>query len=429
VSLIVEKGVLTAPGGTGVQTYTLGAAFSGVTPKAVILWTTGQTAAGAANKHGEMYFGCATFDGAAVQQWYLAFTDEDAVGTSNTSRGSDTTACLTTLVAGATTVDSIATLDSFNSGNFKLNWTDAPASAILVHYIVIGGDDLSAARAGSYAMSTAVATQDVTVASGWGQPALILSGTISSSVTGQNGGSARIHLGFAKSATARGAGGFWSNDGAVNMTNSMVQKQAAVVAHSSVSTVDAEADLSAKASWPADGFQISYSNQAATAFLIFYLALKGTFQSAVGANSAPTSGSPPVVQNNDAGFPPVGGLFFGWANAASSSVDANGADVFGWFFGGTDGTNEGLSAITQDDGNTTSFAGNVHSETKSVANYIAGTGGTDPPSLQSEADGSFSGNNVSLSWDDIDSVAREYIWVALGDAPVIFVPRIMAYVS
>ena len=119
----------------------------------------------------------------------------------------------------------------------------------------------------------------------------------------------------------------------------------------------------------------------------------------------------------------------GWVNAASSSVDANGADVFGWFLGGTDGTNEGLSAITQDDGNTTSFAGNVHSETKSVANYIAGTGGNDPPSLQSEADGSFSGNNVSLSWDDIDSVAREYIWVALGDAPVIFVPRIMAYVS
>jgi hypothetical protein len=314
--------------------------------------------------------------------------------------------------------DFVATLSSMSTGatsNFVLNWTDAPSSAIKVHYLALGGSDLTGARCGSYAVTALANTDNVTVNTGFGQPDLLFFANIGVTALGDTNSTGRVHIGFASSATDRRAGGFWGNDAATTMNVSQVQKQRAIYSLGAVGSFEGESELSARGSWPTDGFQLDHSsNTYSVAHVFLYLALKGTFQVLTGVNTAPTAGGLPVVQDNAVGFAPSGAIFFGWSGTAAATIDSTGADVLGWFFGATDGTNEGLSAITQDDANTTSFAGNVHSETKSVANYIAGTLGTDPPSLQSEADGSFSGNNVRLSWNDIDTVAREYVWVAFG---------------
>ena len=407
----MRKGVLTAPTVNGNDSV-----ISGLSnPKAIILWTTKQTAAGAADKHGEFYLGAATFDGGAVQQWYISFADEDALGTSNTARGNNTTACLKGYSAFTTpTVEFEARLVSMDATSVTIDWFDAPATAILVHYLVVEGTDATSARCGNFTTSTAVATQNVTVNAGFGQPDLHFFATNSSTTQGEAASSTRLNLGWANKAGERRQSGIWANDAATTMNLSAVQTEHAFATLASVTAFEAQANLSAAASWPTDGFQIAYADQASVLHFVYYLAIKGV-QSKIGVNTAPITGTPPVVQDNAAGFAPTGGIFMGWHKGAATTIDSTGADVIGWFFGATDGTNEGLSAYTQDDANTTSFSGNVHSETKSLANYTS-PGVAGAPTLQSEADGSFSGNNVRASWNDIDTVAREYIWVALGAA-------------
>ena len=44
MTVVVEKGTITAPAGTGQQTYNLGSAFNGILPRALILWATYETA-------------------------------------------------------------------------------------------------------------------------------------------------------------------------------------------------------------------------------------------------------------------------------------------------------------------------------------------------------------------------------------------------
>jgi hypothetical protein len=115
------------------------------------------------------------------------------------------------------------------------------------------------------------------------------------------------------------------------------------------------------------------------------------------------------------GFYPVGAVFFTDSIAAHSTVDSTNVDVMALTFGAMDGTNEGLSGVVEDDGNATSSTGSIHSDTKSMANYLADAAGG-APIIQSEADGLLAASTLQLSWNDIDSVARAYSWIALGSA-------------
>jgi hypothetical protein len=175
--LNVLKGTITSPAAVGNQTYSLPANFD---PKAILLWTTGQTADGVTNASALFSIGAATYDGAAAQQWYNTVWSMDNSATSQTCRGTGVTACLkgySGYVTTTVTVDFIVAFVNFVTGassSFTLNWSDLPATpGVLVHYMVLGGADITKARCGSTTITTA-ATLAVTVATGWGQPALLL---------------------------------------------------------------------------------------------------------------------------------------------------------------------------------------------------------------------------------------------------------------
>jgi hypothetical protein len=178
MGLNVAKGVLTAPAATGSQTISLASNFD---PRAIILWATYETAdtAGATGTNGDgmLAIGCATYDGGTVQQWFASTFDDDATASAAEQPGFNTTACLSQVTAVGSTVDFVCTLTSMSTGATSeviLNWTDVPASQILVHYLILGGSDLTAARAGSWTAATASATQNITVNTGWGQPDLLM---------------------------------------------------------------------------------------------------------------------------------------------------------------------------------------------------------------------------------------------------------------
>lgn len=163
------------------------------------------------------------------------------------------------------------------------------------------------------------------------------------------------------------------------------------------------------ANWPANGFRLVFDANPAAADVAIYLALKGTFQSATGSNTAVIAGSPPVTQDNAAGFAPKLGLVFGWSLAAATTLDTTSTDLGGFGIGAYDGTDQGWAGLTEDDALGTMDSNQQQETDHILANYVAAT-------IQSSATAAFSGNNFRLSWDDIDSVARQYQWLALGDA-------------
>jgi hypothetical protein len=168
-----------------------------------------------------------------------------------------------------------------------------------------------------------------------------------------------------------------------------------------------------EANWPTDGYRILYTTAPTFAFPVGYLALKGTFTAMTGNGVAPTSGTPPVTQDLDHGSPPKVALLFGWNLVANTAVDVSSADLGGLFIGAGDGTTELVAGITDDDAALDSVAKSYWSDAKVVQNYDV------VPTLQSEADGSIVGDTFRLSWNDIDTVAREYQWLTLGNAPAV----------
>ena len=70
--------------------------------------------------------------------------------------------------SGAETIDFEIDLSSMGDDQVVVNVADAPTAAFQMHYLILGGDAIDAARVGTYQVTAAVATQDVTVASGSG---------------------------------------------------------------------------------------------------------------------------------------------------------------------------------------------------------------------------------------------------------------------
>lgn len=425
MALVAEKGYITAPTSTGNQTYNLGSAFDGIIPKALILWTTDQTADDTTTDADSiMCIGFGTYRGAAVQQAYLTLWSDDTPTTSATCRGRGTGSILKTFNADLAVVNQEVDLVSFNSGtpsNFVLNYADAPSAAVKIHYLVLGGSDITDAFVGDVtAQSTGTppdVTQDITVTSGFGQPNTILFLTGGAFGNADAAGNAYLGLGAASQTDLAGRGSSYCDaDASGNMQVALWQKQRAINLLVGTSA-DSEADLDIVANWPTDGFRLLWDDISSGGNHFHYLALKGTFQSAMGVNTALTAGS---TQDNACGFPPKVALCWGGNLPTDTAIDTTDTDLGMFGVGATDGTNEGFAAVTQDDAKATSQARRVTNSTKTWRNYTPVT-----PALVSEADGSFSGDNFRLTWNDLDTVAREYTWLALGDAPAASTPTLI----
>jgi hypothetical protein len=414
VATQVEKGVFAANTGTGDQTITL--ADATLTPKLVVLWASFDTAAGITDGDGIFSMGIGTNDAAAIQQGYICLFDDDAVGTSGCVHDLDTDAVLKGLTSDAidaTATDYQATLVSFGAGQFVINFSNAPSVALKIHYWVMGGSDVTGARLVKSTTSTAVATQDVTVVAGFGKPDLLM--FMSHGYTdlyAQN--DARIVLGFGKSDTERAALTMDFEDAAATMgLGAWYANNRCMLFMSGSVAIDAEADLSAKASWPTDGFQLAYPDQASFVFHFFALAIKGTFTSTIGTAEMLTAGSTQDLALAS-GTPKGALLMAGETALTNDTIDSTATDLGGFCLGGTDGTNEGFAGMVNDDANTTSVASRFHSETKAIARHIAAAGGT-AATLDAECDSSISGSNIRLTWNDLAAVAADYIYLLVGE--------------
>ena len=399
---------------TGDQTVNL--ADSGLTPKLVILWGTTETAAGVTFADGIFTFGVGTRDGGSTQQVSMASFNDNGAGTSATVHALDNDNVYEIITADAiegTAVDGKATLVSFSAGNFVINWSNAPTAAAKINYQVWGGSDVTAARVTKPVTSTAVGTQDITVAASWGQPDLIIHATHSfTSTFGQN--DSRISLGFASKAGEQAVMLHDYEDAGTTMTlATWYRADRCLLFLGSGVTADAEASISASGSWPTDGYQITYNDQASLGFHFMSLAIKGSFVSKIGANEMLTAGSTQDL-SLASGTPKGLLLMANCAALTAGSILTTGTDLGGFYIGGADGTHEGGAGTCDLDGNTASQASRYQSDTKAIQRYVPTAGSA--AVLNAEADASVVGSAMQLNYNDLSSIAADFIWLVVGEA-------------
>lgn len=418
MALKVEKGTFTVPGATGNQTVSLVDTGFG-TVSAVLLWGTYETAEADTGADGIFCIGLGTYRGAAAQQHVVAYFSDDASAASDTARCTRSDGILRGFSGPTPTLDFAAALSSLGDAQFVVNWTDLPATASLkFHYLALGGADITDAMVVSFnpAVGTAPFTQDVTVATGFGKPDLLIA-IANDSATGLDddvAGSSIITFGVGKSDTSQGCSSFMEADGQGTMTLAAIQS-ANFLQLAQTTFLRVDAALAARADWPTDGFRLTHNANIASPNTgrVGVLALRGTFTSVIGSGVAPITGTLPVTQDLAVGQTPRGAIFFHDVLPVTAGLDNTHADLGTFGLGAMDGTREGWSGVGQDDAAANAETHRHHSESKAVKMFTPGAAGT----LQSEADGLFSGTNVRLSWNDIDTVEREYRYLLLGDAP------------
>lgn len=412
MALKVETGVLTSPGATGNQTISLVDTGFG-TVKALILFGTHETVEADTGADGIFTMGFGSFRGAAAQQVCINYFDDDGPTTSASGRGFTSASILRGLSAATPTLDFDAALVSLGDAQFVINWTDLPATASLkFHYLALGGADITDALVATFDLTTTAGTQDVTVASGFAKPDLLFALASNLGTTeGDEAASGNICFGVGIDDASEAHSTFNQENGRPSMECSSHQTSTFLASIFTDTIVQFNIELSAKASWPTDGFQVNKLTAPGSNGRIGYLALKGSFSAAVGSGLAPITGTPPVNQDLALGQTPRGAVFFHNAIPANTALDNTAADLGVFGLGVMDGTREGWVGVGQDDANTASVAHRHHSESKTVKMFTPSAAGT----LASEADGSFSGTNVRLAWNDIDTVEREYRYLLLGD--------------
>jgi len=130
------RGVFAANTSTGNQSVT-GLGFQ---PKVVLFWATRNTAHGFLAATIQQMFGVAV---SSTQRWVYVGASDNAAASSNAGRASFNTQCIRILSDGTPTLDAVADFVSQDSDGFTINWSDAPSTAILVHYLALGGASLN----------------------------------------------------------------------------------------------------------------------------------------------------------------------------------------------------------------------------------------------------------------------------------------------
>lgn len=404
-----EVGTFTAPGATGNQTISLVDTGFG-TVKAIKIWGTYQNAEGDVGADLIFCHGLGTYRGASPQQWCMTHFADDAAGTSACAKGMTSSSILRGYSAAAPTVDFDAALASLGNAQCVINWIDLPATAsIKFNYLAIGGDDVTDALVATGDVTTATGNQDFTVVTGFGKPDLLCTISGATNTTeGDAAASVSITFGVGKDDTNERGVGFMDQNNAATMNLASVASADLLRPIANPSALGFDASLAARVDWPTDGFRLTKAAAPQATMRFGYLALRGTFTAVIGAATVPT-----VTGNQDlaVGNTPRGAIFFHNAIPTAAGLDNTHADLGMFGFGAMDGTREVHSAVGDNDAAASAETHRHHSETKAIRIFTPSATGT----LVADADASFSGNNVRLTWTTVDTAQREFSYLLLGD--------------
>lgn len=416
MSLQIEVGSFTQPGGTGAATINL--VDSSLDLKALILWVTPNPTANGIVAHASMSLGFVTDRGGTISQNGIAAFAEDAIGTADTYRGLFNDAAVR-LCDAAGAVDFELDVTQFNVGSFDVNWTNLHTTAsITISYMAFGGDDVVDAEAGLASYTAATGAEDVTLSSGMGHPDVVFFARTARNSGATFDAEAAFSFGWGvRSGANNGRGIHWTSDDAAT-TEAVLQRvnNNAALMSGAAATLESVWTLAAESGWPTDGFEI---NKTTASFAEQYVFLAIRFSADVtivsASDAAPTAGTPPVIVQLTSADTPRGALIAHTRQATSNTSDTTSADCGLACVGAMDDAgHEQWRGIWDDDGQgTASVASSAWSNTRSYRSYTPNN-----DTLVAEADGVVNGSNFNLSFGDVDSVATVIQYITFGELAV-----------
>lgn len=282
MALSAFAGSFTKNTGTGNQSVT----GVGFLPKAIIFWTAYATAASTPTDHVRYSVG---FTAGATESFSAGFSSQNGVTTSNTStRGA---AKALTVVQYGESLLSECGLVSFDADGFTVDWTTNGGGAQIIHFLALGGTDITGQKVTTFTSPTSTGFMSVT---GIGfQPKLLVflrpSPTSVLAIPGSAAG-AQFMLGAAAD------GQFALSTRSPDATATTLYSPRRVIKTDrcifSLTDAGATADEASLVSMDSDGFTLNYT-AANVADTVGVLALGGVFSAAVGpATSNPNAGVP-----------------------------------------------------------------------------------------------------------------------------------------
>lgn len=370
----------------------------GFQSKAVIFFWTRQTAVGFLAMQ-SMGAGFAT---SAANQRAVAIAENDNAVSSNAGRRKSEANVIIMLSNGTPTMSANAALTSFDVDGFTINWLSNEVRQDIIHYIAIGGSDITNATAGTFNSNVAIGNQPV---AGLGfQPDFVMFLTGSTGANDTNLSNSQLSLGFAKSSAARGAIVTGSQDArASNLRKRSQQRTNACILLLTLPDVRTQDGIADFVSMDANGFTINWSDAPAVATPIFYLALKGGQYNVGSFNQAIALGDQSVA---GVGFQPVGLMMASFNKIAQLGIIADDEMSIGAAQSST--ARGSIWSEVQD--------GVDPSESNSYTNTsFAMTMATGPAAVNAQTNFvAFNNDGFILNWTTVNATARQILYWVVG---------------
>lgn len=368
----------------------------GFTPKALILYGVGAT-------DPDVFNTAAFIEGLGFTTGPTNSYAQTAVASASSSTGAyrrvEACAFIQANVS-ATAIIRRADLASFDADGFTLNWTIALTNGAhdTIHYLALGGDDLTGAKAVNWQMPTVTGINAVTGA-GF-MPDMVMHAHAGGVTTVGGNASTAAALGLgAMTATDQWASGFFTSSTSAHARNQESDKCLTLI--NSAGTITAQARF---ASMDADGFSTSFGIAATAAFQVISLCLKGGKYKA-GRILKSTAAAPASQPVTGVGFAPGALLLAGVQDISRAAPLSSGGVAYG--LGASDGTSEWGAALY---GAATATRTNISKTTKVYEKVNNGS-----KVIDAEADlASMDADGFTLDWTTNDAVETSILYLAIG---------------
>ena len=385
-------GSFAQPSGIGNQAV----AGVGFQPKVVIFFGNDRTSDGT-HVHASYHFGVGI---SSSDRRTVGIRSTDGAGTSEVGIAQTDIECIRVVSAAGTLVVE-ADFVSLDADGVTVNWTTADATARIINYLALGGSDLTNVITGDGLRPATDTNRSVT---GLGfRPGYVMIFAIASSTTNPilQGGSTSGAIGSASATDERGYSGQRSVDGQVTSDTARRQRTDQVFSFPSTTGTFGECDL---VSFDADGFTLSWLGSGSERFF-YWLALKGP-QFKVGNFTQKTSAGSDAITG--VGFTPRAIILTSVDNTAAAGTVADQRFSLGM---ASDAAEEACIWYGDEDAQADTIADSDLDRAASIKMMTAGT-----PTIEAEADlTSFDADGFTLNWSTADAVAREIVYVAIGD--------------
>jgi hypothetical protein len=392
--LSASKGVLHAPA-VGQSESKIDVLGLGFRPRALILWWSSQASWGSAlgNRGG---VGLAAEGGQSAVAW----ASDDGTEAIRASRWLDDLAIVGFETAGADRPDVRGRLVAFDDSGFVLEWLTRPRIPWLVHYLALGGSDLTEASVFRFA-SIDEGVQHVDRLKF--QPDFVLLVPSGVARPGDRADGILLSLGVAIDEASQAACAFQSRDVGGGGQSGSRQRTDAVAAPALPADGDRAASARLLSTDPA-GFSLEWSHEGTKLGSVICLALKGG-RYKIGADVSPKA--PGTRRTKRLGFQPSALLAFSWGLQRSPDVKEVGRLCVGA------AASSACGCATWDDEHRAAppTKTHVHSTDEALIEVPdTGTGGVHATARISALDS----DGFTLDWSRADGPARQFVYVAFG---------------